>query len=72
MDRQRVHLSGTVEEAREVGRRRAADPVVFAVDARAVAADGRRIVRRGRGIYTTDRVPPEHLSLLDGSEANEP
>lgn len=72
MGRQRVHLSETVEEAREVGRRRASDPAVFAVDAGAMAADGRRVVRRGRGVYTTDRVPPEYLSLLDGSEANGP
>jgi putative RNA 2'-phosphotransferase len=72
MDRQRVHLSETVEEAREVGRRRAGDPTVFAIDTAAMAADGRRIVRRGRGVYTTDRVPPEYLSLPDGPEANEP
>lgn len=65
MSRQRVHLSGTVEEAREVGRRHAADPVVLVVDAAAMAADGRRIVRRGEGVYTTNRVPPEYLRLLD-------
>jgi putative RNA 2'-phosphotransferase len=45
---------------------------VFAIDTAAMAADGRRIVRRGRGVYTTDRVPPEYLSLPDGPEANEP
>jgi putative RNA 2'-phosphotransferase len=32
MGRQRVHLSASVEEALAVGRRHAADPVVFAVD----------------------------------------
>lgn len=63
MGRQQVHLSGTVAEAREVGRRRADDPVVIEVDAAAMAADGRRIVRRGEGIYTTDRVPTGYLTL---------
>lgn len=68
MSRQQVHLSETVEEAREVGRRHAADPVVFEVDAAGMAADGRRIVRRGEGIYTTGRVPPEYLGLGTDAE----
>ncbi len=65
MERQHVHLSGTVDEALEVGRRHAADPTILVVDATDMAADGRRIVRRGDGVYTTDRVPPEHLSVLE-------
>lgn len=65
MDRQRVHLSETVEDAREVGRRHAAGPIVLAVDAADMAAEGHRIVRRGRGVYTTDRVLPEYLSVLE-------
>jgi putative RNA 2'-phosphotransferase len=68
MSRNQVHLSGTVEEARGVGRRRDDEPAVFEVDAAAMAADGRRIVRRGEGIYTTDRVPLEYLALRSGPE----
>lgn len=63
MGRKRVHLSETVAEAREVGRRRTDEPAVFEVDAAAMATDGRRVVRRGAGIYTTERVPPEYLRL---------
>jgi putative RNA 2'-phosphotransferase len=66
MSRQLVHLSGSVEAARRVGARHAADPVVFEVDAAAMTADGRDITRRGRATYTTERVPPEYLSVLDG------
>lgn len=62
MSRQQVHLSGTVEDAHEVGRRHADDPVVLGIDAAAMERDGHRIVRRGRGVYTTDRVPPEYLA----------
>jgi len=65
MSRQKVHLSGTREEAREVGSRHADDPVVFAVDAAAMERDGHRVVKRGRATYTTDRVPPEYLELLE-------
>lgn len=66
MGRKQVHLSGTIEEALEVGRRHASDPVVFVVDA-ARMREEYRIVRRGRGVYTTDRVPPKYLERLDYS-----
>jgi putative RNA 2'-phosphotransferase len=36
--------------------------VVLAVDAASMEADGHRIVRRGVGEYTTDRVPPGFVS----------
>jgi putative RNA 2'-phosphotransferase len=67
MGRQTVHLSGSVAEAEAVGRRHADDPVVFAVDAAAMGEDGRRVVKRGTGTYTTERVPPRYLELLDDS-----
>jgi putative RNA 2'-phosphotransferase len=62
MDRQLVHLSGSVETAREVGARHAADPVVFVVDAAGLAADGYDITERGEGVFTVERVPPAYLS----------
>jgi len=65
MNRQQVHLSGDIETARAVGRRHADDPVVFAVDAAGLQADGQRVTRRGQGVYTTDAVPPAYLTLLD-------
>jgi len=65
MGRQQVHLSGSVERAREVGRRHAADPVVFAVDAVRLQADGHDVTKRGRSVYTTDRVPPEYLRVVE-------
>ncbi|KAA9398861.1 RNA 2'-phosphotransferase [Haloarcula sp. CBA1130] len=65
MNRQTVHLSDSVTAAREVGRRHADNPVVFVVDAAAMRADNRRVVKRGTETYTTDRVPPQYLSLLD-------
>jgi len=67
MARQHVHLSGSVERAREVGRRHAADPVVFAVDAAGLRADGTDVTKRGHSVYTTDRVPAEYLHVVEGS-----
>ena len=61
MGRQQVHLSASVAAAREVGRRHAADPVVFVIDA-ASLGDEHRVTKRGRETYTVDRVPPAYLT----------
>lgn len=65
MNRQQVHLSETVADAREVGARHADDPVVLVVDAAGVLADGHRITKRGRSVYTTDHVPSEYVRLRE-------
>lgn len=65
MGRQRVHLSGTVGEAREVGRRHAANPVVLEIDAARMLADGLEIAKRGVETYTTDRVLPEYIVVRE-------
>jgi len=65
MDRQQVHLSGSVDRAREVGHRHATDPVVLAVDAAGLAGDGHTVTERGRSVYTTDRVPPAYLRVVE-------
>jgi putative RNA 2'-phosphotransferase len=64
MGRQQVHLSGSVERAREVGSRHADDPVVLAVDVAALQADDHAVTKRGRSVYTTDRVPPAYLDVV--------
>jgi putative RNA 2'-phosphotransferase len=61
MSRQLVHLSASVADAREVGRRHADDPAVLVVDARAMLEDGRRVTKRGEAVYTTDAVPPRYV-----------
>ncbi|WP_135823562.1 RNA 2'-phosphotransferase [Halorussus ruber] len=63
MGRQRVHLSGTTEEAREVGRRHAKNPVVLETDAAGMLADGLPIAKRGESTYTCEAVPPEYLNV---------
>jgi putative RNA 2'-phosphotransferase len=61
MGRQHVHLSGTVEDAHEVGSRHADDPVILAIDAAAMETDGHEITKRGRETYTTERVPARFI-----------
>ena len=62
MNRQQVHLSDSVADAVEVGSRHASDPVVLAIDAAAMQADGHDVTRRGTATYTTDCVPPAYLA----------
>jgi putative RNA 2'-phosphotransferase len=56
------HLSSTPEEAREVGRRRAARPLILAVDARRMQQDGFLFFRAGH-IYLTHRVPGKYVRV---------
>lgn len=65
MGRQHVHCSGSVETAREVGRRHASETVVLAVDAAGLRADGHEITKRGTRVYTTEHVPPVYLQRVE-------
>jgi putative RNA 2'-phosphotransferase len=59
--RQYVHLSGTVELARQVGRRHDPDPVVLVVDAAAAARAGVVFRPVDEHVWLVDAVPPEHV-----------
>jgi len=61
MNRQQVHLSGTVAAAQEVGARHSDEPAILEVDAAAMLKDGHEITKRGHEVYTTERVPPVYL-----------
>ena len=65
MGRQSVHLSDSVDDAKSVGSRHAADPVILEIDAGAMRADDHTITKRGQAVYTTDRVPPEYIAQID-------
>jgi putative RNA 2'-phosphotransferase len=62
MARHHVHLSLDPDSARRVGSRHGR-PVVFAVDAAAMSADGHRFYVTANGVWLTDGVPPRYLRL---------
>jgi putative RNA 2'-phosphotransferase len=64
MGRRMVHLSATVEDAVEVGRRHSPSPVVLAVDAKAAKEHGLRIMKASEKVYLADRVPPHLIRVL--------
>ena len=60
--RHHVHLSADKETARAVGARHGR-PVIFEVDAAAMARAGHLFFRSDNGVWLTDAVPPEFLHL---------
>lgn len=63
MDRNYVHLSETVEEAIQVGKRHG-EPVVLAVDTKMVIKDGGCFHRVPNGIWLIEGIKPQHLSIF--------
>lgn len=63
MDRNEVHLSATVDQARQVGRRHCDEPVVLEIDAVTLVRAGYEVHRRGEGVWTVERVPPGCLAV---------
>ncbi|MCQ1957538.1 RNA 2'-phosphotransferase [Arthrobacter sp. zg-Y826] len=57
MSRQYVHLADTVEQAREVGRRKDADPVILTIDTGIAAAEGISFYRSDSGVWLADEIP---------------
>ncbi|MFL5728464.1 MAG: RNA 2'-phosphotransferase [Cytophagaceae bacterium] len=63
--RNHVHLSATIETAIQVGKRHG-KPMVLEVSAAKMAAQGFKFYISDNGVWLTDNVPPEYLSLIDG------
>ncbi|AEA46368.1 RNA 2'-phosphotransferase [Archaeoglobus veneficus] len=67
MRRLEVHLSGSVEEAIDVGRRHCPKPVVLEIDAEGMMGEGIEIRKKG-SVYTADFVPPKFIRVLKNHE----
>ena len=63
MSRHHVHLSGDIETARIVGSRRG-KPIILPVDAATMCGDGYLFYLSANGVWLTDIVPPQYLSLI--------
>jgi putative RNA 2'-phosphotransferase len=64
MARHHVHLSPDIETARRVGARHGR-PVIFAVDAAALAATGEPFYCSANGVWLVDHVPPAYLRRIE-------
>ncbi|RFS18899.1 RNA 2'-phosphotransferase [Chitinophaga silvatica] len=63
MNRQHIHLSATLETAKQVGSRRG-EPVILVVDSKAMFKDGYRFYLSANGVWLTDSIPSGYLSIL--------
>jgi putative RNA 2'-phosphotransferase len=63
MRRHHVHLSGDVPTARAVAARRSS-PVVLAIAAREMETRGFSFFMTANGVWLTEHVPPDYISLL--------
>jgi len=63
--RHHVHLSESSATATAVGARRG-ESVLLKVDAARMHADGHLFYRSANGVWLTDAVPPQYLSVLEG------
>jgi putative RNA 2'-phosphotransferase len=64
MKRQHVHLSATIETAKNVGKRRG-EPVVLSVNSGAMNRDGHRFFLSQNGVWLTDSVPWKYVTILN-------
>jgi putative RNA 2'-phosphotransferase len=64
MKRQHVHLSATIETAKNVGKRRG-EPVVLSVNSGAMNRDGHRFFLSQNGVWHTDSVPWKYVTILN-------
>jgi putative RNA 2'-phosphotransferase len=61
MKRTWVHLSPTIQIAREVGLRRTQQPVVLEIDAETARKDGLKFFRATLKVYVCNEVPPRYI-----------
>jgi putative RNA 2'-phosphotransferase len=63
MSRHHVHLSTNAETARQVGARHG-KPLIFKIDAAAMAAENYEFFVSANGVWLIERVPPKFLTIL--------
>ncbi|KAA0001169.1 MAG: RNA 2'-phosphotransferase [Thermoplasmata archaeon] len=65
IDRNKVHLSGSVEKALEAGRIRTENPVILRIDAAKAMEDGVIILKAGKDVYIADEIDAKYLSRYE-------
>ena len=63
-NRHHVHMSTNKETMLDVARRQG-KPVLLAIDAKRMLADGHDFFLTGNNVWLTDHVPPEYLAIED-------
>ena len=65
IDRKKVHLSKTIENAIEAGKSRVERPLVLEVDCQSAISDGIVIQRAATTVFLTNEIPQKYLKKVD-------
>jgi len=65
IDRKKVHLSGSIEKAKEAGRVRTEEPIILKIDGKKAKKDGLNIYHAGTDVYITDGIDAKYISKVD-------
>ncbi|KXB00403.1 hypothetical protein AKJ42_00915 [candidate division MSBL1 archaeon SCGC-AAA261C02] len=60
--RQKIHLSASIEDAVEVGKRRTSNPVVLAVNVKGARRAGIRVEKASDKVFVAHRIPSRFIS----------
>lgn len=64
-DRKKVHLSGTLQKAREAGQVRTENPLILKIDGKMAKKDGIKIFHAGRDVYITNGLDAKYISKFE-------
>lgn len=67
-DKNKVHLSKTLDSALTAGQHRYDAPIILKVDAAGAKTGGYAIGEAGTTVYTTDEIPPSYLRRIEEEE----
>jgi len=70
-DRNKVHLSGSIEKAMEAGKIRTENPVILKIDAKKAMEEGIDIRKAGKDVYIADEIDAKYISILEELPSNE-
>ncbi len=65
VDRKYVHLSKSIEKAKEAGWVRTSEPVILKVNSKKIIEDGVKIMQAGRTVYITKNILPQYLEVIN-------
>ena len=62
IDRKKVHLSGSIEKAKEAGKVRTDSPMILKINGKKARKDGLKIYHAGKNVYVTDGLDAKYIS----------
>ena len=65
VDRKKVHLSGTIEKAKEAGKIRTENPLILKIDGKKAKKDGIKIFHAGKDVFITDVIDAKYISKIE-------